>query len=116
MSDNGHSPLPEAPAPSGPIAPPPSSAKLETTARRRWFQYLGPAIFALFCIEVGVLLVLAPWMEIYERNVFQFIPLSWQPVLLSHHFRGALSALGFLNFLIALNELIDLVRPPRGKR
>jgi hypothetical protein len=26
-----------------------------------------------------------------------------------------LSALGFLNFLIALNELIDLVRPSAGK-
>lgn len=59
--------------------------------------------------------MLAPWIEIYERNVFQFIPLSWQHIFLSHQFRGALSALGFLNFLIALNELIDLVRPPAEK-
>jgi hypothetical protein len=63
-----------------------------------------------------VLLVLAPWIEIYERNIYQFIPTGWQPFLLSHQFRGALSALGFLNFLIALNELIDLVRPRAGKQ
>lgn len=108
MSGQGSQPLPAAPAPppEGQNGPPP---------RRRWYQYLGPGFFALFCIELGVLLVLAPWIDVYERNVRQFIPLSWQPFLLSHHFRGALSALGFLNFLIALNELIDLVRPPAGK-
>lgn len=115
MSDNSPSPLPQPPVPSGPapVAQPP--AQSSKPARRRWYQYVGPTIFALFCIELGVLLVLAPWIEIYERNVHQFISLSWQPMLLSHHFRGALSALGFLNFLIALDELIDLVRPPAGK-
>jgi hypothetical protein len=115
MSDNGSSPLPRVPVPSASAPPPPSPEQSAKPVRRRWYQYLGPGIFALFCIELGVLLVLAPWIEIYERNVYQFIPLSWQPILLSHHFRGALSALGFLNFLIALNELIDLVRPSDGK-
>jgi hypothetical protein len=115
MSGNGSSPLPRVPVPSEPAPPQPPPAQTADPGRRRWYQYLGPAIFALFCIELGVLLVLVPWIEIYERNVYQFIPLSWQPFLLSHHFRGALSALGFLNFLIALNELIDLVRPPAGK-
>ena len=116
MSGNGSSPVPQVPVPAEPAPPPPSAELSAGPARRRWYQYLGPAIFALFCIELGVLLVLAPWIEIYERNVRQFIPFNWQPILLSHHFRGALSALGFLNFLIALNELIDLVRPSAGKR
>lgn len=111
MSDNGHSPVPRAPLASAPAPAPPPQAPSARPDSRRWFQYLGPAIFALFCIELGVLLVLAPWLDIYERNIREFIPLSWQPVLLSRHFRGALSALGFLNFLVALNELIDLVRP-----
>lgn len=115
MSDNGTSPLPRVPAPPEPAPLPPSPEQNATPVHRRWYRYLGPGIFALFCIELGVLLVLAPWIDIYERNVYQFIPLAWQPFLLSHHFRGALSALGFLNFLIALNELIDLVRPPAGK-
>jgi hypothetical protein len=115
MTGNGSSPLPRAPVPPEPAPPPPSPQHSAKPARRRWYQYLGPAIFSLFCIELGVLLVLAPWIEIYERNVYQFIPPSWQPILLSHQFRGALSALGFLNFLIALNELIDLVRPSARK-
>lgn len=112
MSDRDPVPLPT--APNSPTTPP---AKTEASQQphRRWYQYLGPAIFALFCIELGILLVLAPWLEIYERNVHQFIPLDWQPFLLSHHLRGALSALGFLNFLIALNELIDLARPRKRK-
>ncbi len=110
MSDHAPAPLPTAPPPSPPQA---DAAQPE---RRRWYRYLGPSVFALFCIELGILLVLAPWIEIYERNVYQFIPLDWQRLFLSHHFRGALSALGFLNFIIALNELIDLARPHSGKQ
>lgn len=112
MSDHEPVPLPTAPPPPASPLPP---AEASQQPHRRWYQYLGPAIFALFCIELGILLVLAPWLEIYERNVHQFIPLGWQSFLLSHHLRGALSALGFLNFLIALNELIDLARPRHGK-
>lgn len=115
MSEQDPRPVPTAPA-APPPPQPPSSAESTPPLRRRWYQYLGPAIFALFCIELGVLLVLAPWIDIYERNVYQFIPPGGQSFFLSHHFRGALSALGFLNFLIALNELIDLVRPRAGKR
>lgn len=111
MSDHGPAPLPTATPP-----PTPPQVEADQPQRRRWYQYLGPSIFALFCIELGILLVLAPWIEIYERNVYQFIPLDWQRFFLSHHFRGALSALGFLNFIIALNELIDLARPHSGKQ
>jgi hypothetical protein len=111
MNGQDPRPLPTAPAPA-----PPSPAEPAKPPRRRWYQYLGPAVFALFCIELGVLLVLSPWIEVYEHNVYQFIPTGWQPFFLSQHFRGALSALGFLNFIIALNELIDLVRPRAGKQ
>jgi len=112
MSGQDPRPLPTAPVP----PPPPPAPEPAGPVRRRWYQYLGPAIFALFCIELGILVVLVPWIEIYERNVYQFIPLNWQQFFLSHRFRGALSALGFLNFLIALNELMDLVRPPKDKQ
>lgn len=110
MSDHAPSPLPTAPPP-----PPPPQVEAPQPARRHWYQYLGPAVFALFCIELGVLLVLAPWIDLYERNVYQFIPLGWHRFFLSHYFRGALSALGFLNFSVALSELIDLARPHSGK-
>ncbi len=115
MSDNGSTPISQTPAPVGAAPPPPAPVEPASPTRKRWYHYLGPAIFALFCIELGVLLVLAPWIEIYERNIVQFVPHGWQRLLLSHQFRGALSALGFLNFLIALNELIDMVRPPSPK-
>ena len=115
MSDNGFSPSPRSPAPSEPAPPAPAPAQPEPPARRRWYQFVGPAIFALFCIELGVLLVLAPWLDLYDRNVYQFVAPAWRPFLLSHHFRGGLSALGFLNFLVALNELIDLARSRSSK-
>jgi hypothetical protein len=82
----------------------------------RWYHYAGPVVFALFCIELGVLLVLAPWLDLYEHNWLLFLRPEWRPFLLSHQFRGALSGLGFLNFIVALNEFIDLARLSGSRR
>ncbi len=100
-------PLPEnSPAPPGNAPPRPL----------RWYHYAGPVVFALFCIELGVLLVLAPWLDVYEHNRLLFLCPEWRPFLLSHPFRGALSGLGFLNFIVALNEFIDLTRLSGSRR
>jgi hypothetical protein len=91
-------------------ASPPSPENAPAPRPLRWYHYAGPVVFALFCIELGVLLVLAPWLDLYEHNRLLFLRPEWRPFLLSHPFRGALSGLGFLNFIVALNEFIDLAR------
>jgi hypothetical protein len=113
---------------SGPATPPPSPAQRPEKAAApppgnapvppplRWYHYAGPVVFALFCIELGVLLVLAPWLDLYEHNRLLFLRPEWRPFLLSHGFRGALSGLGFLNFIVALNEFIDLARLSGSRR
>ena len=87
-----------------PVAPPP---------RRRWIQVAGSVLFALICLELGVLLVIGPWLDFYDRNLLFSLKPEWRPFFLHPAFRGALNGLGFMNFFIALNEIVDLLRPRR---
>ena len=59
----------------------------------------------LFCFEIGVFLVFAPWSTLWENNFL----LGYFPVLrgfiLNNFFRGAVSGLGVIDVLIGLSEL-----------
>ena len=103
MSDNGtpvHEPLP--PRADEPAARP-----------RRWYHYALEAVFILFLLELGILLVLLPWIEMYENDFLLILPPAWRGFFFSYPLRGAISGLGFLNFLVALNELVEMLRPAR---
>jgi len=105
---NGNGDSPHAPAPGVEQAPAPPA--------RRWYHFAGSVVFALFCIELGVLLVLAPWLDLYEHNFLLLLRPQWRSFLLSHQFRGALSGVGFLNFIVAFSEFADLAKRSAGRR
>lgn len=60
-------------------------------------------------LETGLLLVLIPWSNFWERNYF----VEWSPavesLLTSNYVRGAISGLGLVNLGAALVELADLL-------
>jgi len=51
----------------------------------------------LFCLELGVFLVILPWTSLWERNYFLFRFPALAPWLLNHYLRGALSGLGLVD-------------------
>ena len=51
----------------------------------------------LFCLELGVFLVILPWTSLWERNYFLFRYPGLTPWLLNHYLRGALSGLGLVD-------------------
>ncbi len=57
---------------------------------------------------MGLLLVLAPWSPIWERNYFvQQLP--WVAAIARNHFvRGAVTGLGIVNLAAGLAELLSL--------
>jgi hypothetical protein len=74
--------------------------------RSSWFSRL---LFAAYFIEVGLLLVFAPWSAFWDRNVFsRAIPLVG---LLMHSpfVRGAVSGLGLVSLSAGVGELFALV-------
>jgi hypothetical protein len=62
-------------------------------------------LFILFCLEVGVVLVLLPWSSFWDRNYFLTLTPRASIFFTSAYLRGAVSGLGLINVWIALTEL-----------
>ena len=85
---------------------------LEAQAGRAatWSHRLGALLLILFCFEIGVFLLVFPWLDPWQNNwiadVSPFLGSVWE----NPFFRGALSGLGFLNLYIAVVEVFRLRR------
>jgi hypothetical protein len=78
-------------------------------------QKASAVLFCVFCLEIGLFLLVYPWMDGWERNyLVQWRP-QWAPILASQQFRGALSGLGVLNLFIAFTEVFRLRRFSAGQ-
>ncbi|WP_321473267.1 hypothetical protein [uncultured Paludibaculum sp.] len=97
--------------------PRPSDAEPELEEARKgppratWVEKAAAVLFCVFCIELGLILLVYPWLDNYwNRNwLFQLRP-DWQPLLLSQQFRGAVSGLGILNIFLGFLEVLRLSR------
>ncbi|HRR56942.1 MAG TPA: hypothetical protein P5057_08230 [Acidobacteriota bacterium] len=68
------------------------------------------AIYVLYCIEVGLFLIVFPWMELWWKNpVLDWLP-GVRPWVLSPWVRGAVSGLGVANLIVAVAEIAEYVR------
>jgi hypothetical protein len=81
-------------------------------------QRLRSVLWVLILFEFGVVLLLLPWLQIWESNYIlgQFPAL--RPYLLHPALRGAISGLGALDILLAIEMGRALLRmkpsPARG--
>ena len=75
-----------------------------------WYQKLSAALLVIFCMEVGLFLLIFPWTAYWESNYFaNLIPqrhFYWDNM----YIRGAVSGLGVVNLYIAGLELFRLRR------
>ena len=60
--------------------------------------------FILFCLELGLLLLVLPWSELWERNLLAALFPGLRDLLLSSYVRGAISGLGILNLWVGLSD------------
>jgi hypothetical protein len=92
------------------LSPPESSGK--RTGAGGWHRISLRVLLILFCFEVGVFLLLLPWLDSWEKNYLAYGRLH--SVWANSYFRGAISGLGVVNIYIALAELANLLRPSRA--
>jgi hypothetical protein len=86
----------------------------------RWYHKLSSLLFAIFCFELGLFLLIFPWVEAWGLNYFGYLSPStyqqasmagvWRSIWLSPYFRGAISGLGLLNLYISFSEVSRLRR------
>ena len=87
-----------------------TSPAMPEDAQISWTEKLAAVLYCVFCFEVGIFLIVYPWMGAWGRNyLFQTFP-EWTPFLLSQQFRGAITGVGILNLFIAFGEVLRLRR------
>ncbi|MBZ5611861.1 MAG: hypothetical protein LAP38_26675 [Acidobacteriia bacterium] len=94
-----------------PVTPPPIIEERAAPVRSSWSRKLGTLLFILVSFEVGVFLLIFPWMQFWDHNSLASLAPWTRDLWSSAYFRGALSGLGVVNIYIALGEVLRLWRP-----
>lgn len=76
----------------------------QPSRRLRLWRRVQTVVFILFCLEMGIVLVLFPWSSLWDRNYFFALAPQWATVFASSYLRGAISGLGVINVWIAVSE------------
>ncbi len=92
---------------------PPANAPELTVVPRpqyRWYDKVGAVMAAIFCFELGLFLLVYPWVTEWEPAVGGVFPEWFRTLWASFWFRGALSGLGALNIWISFVEVFRFRR------
>ncbi|HVN04722.1 MAG TPA: hypothetical protein VMT86_09915 [Bryobacteraceae bacterium] len=90
----------------------PIPAPSPTTAEPhyRWYHKVSALIFIIFCMELGMFLVIFPWSNFWDRNLFSSLFPEWRAYWSNAYLRGAVSGLGIVDVYISLVEILRLRR------
>lgn len=77
----------------------------------RWYHKVAALVYIFFCFEIGVFLVLFPWIDpLWPDNFFSGFGPLWREIWISPYLRGAISGLGVIDIGISFAELFRLRR------
>jgi hypothetical protein len=79
-----------------------------TEGHKGW-QRFGTLLFIMFCLELGLFLLVFPWSDFWERNLFATLTPEFNVLWSNTYFRGAISGLGVLDIYISLLEMFRLL-------
>jgi hypothetical protein len=86
----------------------------EDSGRYRWYHKVGALVYIFFCFEIGVFLLLFPWLDFWQQNFFSGFSPGWYDVWNSPYVRGAISGVGVIDIAISFAELFRLRRFSKG--
>jgi hypothetical protein len=78
--------------------------------RYRWYHKLSALVFIIFCLELGMFLLIFPWSDWWRLNYFADAVPEWHRYWESAYMRGAVSGLGVINLYISFLEILRLRR------
>ena len=93
--------------PVNPSVPSPPAPPAEKAAQLPvWLQRTFLVVYVLFCIELGLLLVVVPWTPIWSNNSLLVSWPSFRHLLQNGFVRGAVSGLGFVDIWLGVLEAV----------
>jgi hypothetical protein len=80
----------------------------------RWRRWGAGLLWVLLCSTLGAMLMVLPWLWVWEHNYFAGPASRWSDWWLNPYLRGAITGLGVVNVGISFCELLRLWRwwPP----
>ncbi|MBX9601813.1 MAG: hypothetical protein K2X35_12440 [Bryobacteraceae bacterium] len=90
---------------------PPEAMPERPAARRSWASILLRVCFAIFTFEVGIFLVVFPWMDAWYLNSLPTFHAFIEDLWMAPAFKSALTGLGLINIYIALVQIFHLRSP-----
>lgn len=76
----------------------------------RWHRRVLGFCMVVFALEIGVFLVVFPWLSNWDQSWIPVHSPSFANVWMSPYFRATLSGLGLLNIYIAGMELLSQLK------
>ena len=98
-----------------PVEPQPPVEQVVEQMKTAWYHKLGTLLFIIVCFEVGVFLLVFPWLDYWNNNSLADLAPWMRDVWENPYFRGALSGLGVVNIYISIAEVFRLRQPPAGR-
>jgi hypothetical protein len=84
---------------------------LDQAPPRHWRpNRLVRVCFAIFTFEIGLFLVVFPWVSTWDWNYLQDLFPSLEIIWDNPYFQGALTGLGLVNIYVACLEVVRLLR------
>ena len=75
-----------------------------------WYHKMSAVVFIMFCLEMGLFLLIFPWTESWDSNYFSGLMPQMKSFWDNLYVRGAVSGLGVVNLYISLVEIYRLRR------
>ena len=63
------------------------------------------SLYVLYCFEVGIFLLIFPWMDFWKQNSLLYHYPALRVIFLNNFFRGAVSGLGISNIILGTWEI-----------
>jgi len=84
------------------VMPPPNPTRSQVWMHRVWL-----VVFVLFCLEVGIVLMVGPWTRAWTDNSLSSTFPRIHEFLMNSFVRGAVSGLGLVDFWIGISRAIS---------
>jgi hypothetical protein len=84
------------------VMPPPKPTRSQIWMHRVWL-----VVFVLFCLEVGIVLMVGPWTKAWTENSLTTSFPALRDLLMNDFVRGAITGLGLVDFWIGISRALS---------
>ncbi len=72
-----------------------------------WMHRIWLVVFVLFCLEVGIVLMVGPWTRAWTENSLSTTYPAFHEFLMNGFVRGAITGLGLVDFWIGISHALS---------